>query len=572
MAFAEVNRLSPAASARAAVYWQATAPYVRRAFSLQDCNPRSATYGCCDRQFWQYRTISGFAAATMQQLALPFAVLFANEFPGNEWHDDAGVLDRARAAMLFWARLQHPSGAFDEWYRNEHSYCATAFTTFGISEVLLRLRPFLSEDEVRRISHAISRAARWLSDRFNGLVMNQNLASCAALWNAYECSGDTALKHAFDAAWTRTLGHQDAEGWFPEYGGADVGYSLLALDLLACLYARGWSDALSTAKPLCSFLASFGYPASDFAGGLGSRGTEHAFAYGAEVFAPHIPEAAILATHLRSGLIAKRLCRPESVDDRYLAYFYLPSYVLTASLGASGADAEAQNATAIVWPSAGFRIRCTPAASLVCSLNRMGAFAICTAKSIHRNFGYWAETTDGRRWASCGWRRPDSAWNPQREPIEVSGRFVAVDDSLPLVRGEAAFRFVTQRLFRWSALAEFFHRHLTARTINRRRYGPFSFSRALVPQGEDLIVRDEIRRIGAGANVRSIAPTADIDVHSPSSRMSGSTCVDSIAIAGSIAEAWAQELNAKGRLSLTTIYQPDEAGQLRFVSIRIEER
>jgi hypothetical protein len=54
--------------------------------------------------------------------------------------------------------------------------------------------------------------------------------------------------------------------------------------------------------------------------------------------------------------------------------------------------------------------------------------------------------------------------------------------------------------------------------------------------------------------------------------MSGSTCVDSIAIVGSIAEAWAQELNVKGRLSLTTIYQPDEAGQLRFVSIRIEER
>ena len=134
---------------------------------MQDCNPRSATYGCCDRQFWQYRTISGFAAATMQQLALPFAVLFATEFPGNEWHNDTAMLDRARSAMLFWARLQHPSGAFDG-DRNEHSYCATAFTTFGIAEALLRLRPFLAEDEVRRVSAAISRAASWLTTRFNG--------------------------------------------------------------------------------------------------------------------------------------------------------------------------------------------------------------------------------------------------------------------------------------------------------------------------------------------------------------------------------------------------------------------
>src|SRR5262249_16035247 len=158
---------------------------------------------------------------------------------------------------------------------------------------------------------------------------------------------------------------------------------------------------------------------------------EHAFAYGAEVFAPHIPEAAALAKHLRSGVSAKLLCRPESVDDRYLAYFYLPSYALTASLGPSTADAEASDASRIVWPHAGFQILRPPAASLVCSLNRMGAFTICTGKSIHRNFGYWAETTDGRRWASCGWRPSESAWSPQGEAIEASGRFVAVDDALP---------------------------------------------------------------------------------------------------------------------------------------------
>ena len=155
--------------------------------------------------------------------------------------------------------------------------------------------------------------------------MNQNLASCAALWNAGECVDDRRLKRAFEAVWMQTLRHQSSEGWFPEYGGADVGYSLLALDLLGSLYTRRCPDALAAAQPLCRFLASFGYPGSDFAGGLGSRGTAHAFAYGAEVFAPHLQEAVGLATNLRAGLKAKRLCRPESVDDRYLAYFYLPS-------------------------------------------------------------------------------------------------------------------------------------------------------------------------------------------------------------------------------------------------------
>ena len=99
-----------------ALYWRLTQPAVRRALSLQDGNPASATFGCCDRSFWHYRTVSSFPAATMQQLALPFAMLFATPFPGNEWYHDAEMLDRARAAMLFWARAQHPCGAVDEWY------------------------------------------------------------------------------------------------------------------------------------------------------------------------------------------------------------------------------------------------------------------------------------------------------------------------------------------------------------------------------------------------------------------------------------------------------------------------
>jgi hypothetical protein len=53
--------------------------------------------------------------------------------------------------------------------------------------------------------------------------------------------------------------------------------------------------------------------------------------------------------------------------------------------------------------------------------------------------------------------------------------------------------------------------------------------------------------------------------------MSGSAVLDGIAIASSTAKAWAQELNAKGRLSLKTVYQPDSAGRLRLISIRTNE-
>ena len=148
------------------IYWRVTEPAVRRAMSLQDFNPASATYGCLDRSFWQYRTIASFPAATMQQVALPFAVLFESNFAGNAWHGSEEMLARARAAMLFWARSQHASGAVDEWYRHEHSYCATAFTCFGIAEACLRLGNHLAAADRDEIVRAVGRAARWLGGRF----------------------------------------------------------------------------------------------------------------------------------------------------------------------------------------------------------------------------------------------------------------------------------------------------------------------------------------------------------------------------------------------------------------------
>jgi hypothetical protein len=238
-------------------YWPATAPQVRRAMTLQDANPASATYGCCDRTFWQYRTISSFAAATMQQLALPFAVLCTTSFTGNEWYGSNQMLDRAASAMLFWSRLPHRCGAVDEWYRHEHSYCATAFTTYGISEALLLLENRLEPAQRDGVLRALTRAGDWLSTRFNDRVMNQNLASCAALWNLHTCTGAARYKTACASVWRRTLENQDGEGWFAEYGGADLGYSLLALDLLAALDRRGFSEAHAAASRLSRFVASF---------------------------------------------------------------------------------------------------------------------------------------------------------------------------------------------------------------------------------------------------------------------------------------------------------------------------
>jgi hypothetical protein len=549
------------------IYWRVTQPAVRRAMSLQDFNPASATYGCCDRPFWQYRTISSFPAATMQQLALPFAVLFQAGFAGNEWYRSGEMLERARAAMLFWARSQHRSGAVDEWYRNEHSYCATAFTTFGIAESCLRLGEHVTASDRQTLLAALTASASWLADRFNEEVMNQNLAAAAALWNVHLLTGDLRFKAAFEKTWQHTLEHQDREGWFIEYGGADPGYGLLALDLLACLHQRGAAGAERAAEALSGFLAALTVSKSDLAGRLGSRGTEHSFAFGAEAFATTNADAARIALHLRCAILSDAVPSPATVDDRYLAYFYLPSFVMTASLG-DRPIAAMTDIRSRAFAHSGFHVVLGRSGAVVCSTRRNGAFNLYAASGpVHRNLGYWIETRDARRFASCAWSSNAVQAQPETDRLTVEGRFVQVDDNLPLLRHEVAFRAATQWVLRAPAVAERFHRFVKRRKITRKVAAPLSFARELRWTDDRLIVTDTLRTRDGGAPCRLVIPAADIEVHSPSARLSGSSATDAIRVPRTTAEAWAERINQAGALVLVTTYEANADGQLTFVGI-----
>ncbi len=563
------------------VYARLTVPMVARAMSLQDFNPRSRTFGCCDRPYWHYKTLAGFPAATMQQLALPFAILHATPFHGNPYHDDRAMLDRAVAAMRFWCRCQHRTGSFDEWYRHEYSYCATAFTAFGMSECLILLKDRLAPavfDEVR--SHVLS-ACDSLAERFNAEVMNQNLAACAALWNVFRLTDDARWRGALETKWGATLDHADGEGWFREYGGADLGYCTLALDLLACLDRRGCDlDLFAPAERLCRFIASFACGSGGFAESLGSRGTEHAFPFGLDSFADRIPAAATAAIHLRRGYLEDRLPTPASVDDRYFAYFYLPQFALACTMPAEEPPAPSGSAecAAACWPSSGFRIWGGPQGTVVCSLRRQGGFNLyAPGLPVHTNLGYWIETRDRRRFTSAAWNEgaidaeesPDIGGEPDRPSCRVRGRFARVDDALPLAGGSVLFRFFSERVLRFPRLGEWFQSWLKQWKIMRRDAAPLTFERRLVWKEGELLVSDVIQAQGGCPSLRAVGPVADIEVHSPSAKLSAAGGRTAVSIDDAAAARLAETLNAARSLRLQTRYCPDDAGMLRLASFQI---
>ncbi len=623
-----------------APYAALTLAQVPRALSLEDANPRSRTYGCCDRAFWQYRTVADFPAATFQQLALAFAALASTPFPGTVHAGDEGMRERARAALRFWCAAGRRDGSFDEWYRNERSYCATAFTTFGMAETVLALDGHLAPTDRDAAVAALRRSARWLADRWNPWVMNQNLAACAGLLGAHLATGDVWMRDACARKWGETLRRLDDEGWFPEYGGADLGYATLALDLLAALDRRGApGDVLGTAAKACRYLATFACRSGGLAERLGSRGTSHAFPYGAEAFADRVPEAAALAVHLRRGLERGELLGP-AADDRYFAYFYLPQFALActvrrsaetapapqpappappppappaknfsvshgilprgnasdcksfakslgpaaagpATTGAAAAGPAATAAAAcagapadVAWSRSGFRVWRRAAGDVVCSLRRQGAFNVYVdGRPPHHDLGYWVETEKGERWTSARWNDGEvdcsvGARIGARDgaavggPVTVRGRFVRVDDDLPLVRRAVAFHVLTRTVLRFGSLAERFQSAVKRRRILARRHAPLAFERTLRWDEGALRVRDVLTALAGCPALRAVRPADDAEGPSPSARLSGAAAPGRRRVDEETARAFAARLAAAGRLVLETVYAPDASGRL----------
>lgn len=541
-----------------------------RAFTLQDLNPLSRTYGCCDRGFWNYKTVTDFPSGAMQQLALAFAILYSVPFEENTYHGDPVILERARSAMLYWARTMHRSGAVDEWYRNEISYCATAFTTFGMAESLRMLGGQLDPSDIEVLKESVLRAARWLAKRFNPWVMNQNLAACVALWSAFVYTGEPWLRSAAVDKWEKTLKYWNPEGWFCEYGGPDLGYSTLALDLLALLGRSKCSvDLLGTAGDLCQFIASFICRSGDLAGGLGSRGTCHTFPYGTEVFAQSIPAATCLAAHLRREFGRGNLVSPENVDDRYLAYFYLPQFALACTATPLPEPCALLPSSDRYWSASRFVISHSGPADLVCSLNRNGAFNLyASGLPCHRNWGYWVETEDGERWTSAGWVSDAiTHYGVENGRIDVSGPFVRVDDSLPLERWGSAFHFVSRWLFRSNRLAELSQHLIKERKIATRKPVPLTIDRQIFWEGSDLCVCDRIHKSGRVPVFRRLAPAADFEAHSPSARMGSGLLPECIPVGQTNPTAWAQRLSQEGVIRLKATYAQDALGRMRFRSM-----
>jgi hypothetical protein len=492
-----------------------------RALALVDLSPLSPTFGCADRAFWYYRTITDFYGATWQQAMLGFAALHLLDSGGGDaqW---ATVWRDAAAAMLgWWARRQHRDGSFDEWYRNERSYCPTAITAAGAALTMHLLGDDLPNDTRQLALSSLERAGHWLEPRYNAAVMNQNLAAAVALQGLAGLTGEERWRGAAQARLERVSRAQDAEGWFLEYGGADLGYSTLALDFLAASHLLGAEQARPMARRLAAFLGAVQGCGPGLPGRLGSRGTAHMFPFGALYFAADDAGAAMLARRWLEALEAGHGPDLRIVDDRYFAYFYFPQFALAAlwlerSRASAIPPAAVRTEPATDLPGSGFIVQRRADMSLTVSRRLGGALAIQTADAPPVYHLGYEIVAGGRRYSSAVWS--DAPVHAVAcAAIAATAEFQATASGVPLERLMVPFQ-IAVRTLATSRLAGMFQESVKARMIAPRRPLPLRLDRDIRLEGDAVVVTDRLV-LGAGLEaVERLAVAGQISMHSPSAR------------------------------------------------------
>lgn len=317
------------------IYIEYALKEVPRLLGQLDKNEDSPTFGCFDRNFWHYR-IRDYPDTRLQYATLTLAILYNVKSSGNTWLKNPLMKKWATAAMFFWTKAQNPDGSFDEAYPSDRSQPATAFSLYFVAEAFDLMKDELNPDERDRIMNAMEKAVDFVWSGSEALsvargdpeVSNHDAGSVVALYKMYKLTGSERYRTRAQDMLESLLRHQNDEGWFPEYGGADIGYSTTTLFFLANYYRLSEdSDILNSLERLIRFISYFIHPEGSLGGEYGSRATSFMMPSGFEIISEDIPLAgAIAKLHLKAIKDGKVLT-PSKFDDANLCNFQFISYL-----------------------------------------------------------------------------------------------------------------------------------------------------------------------------------------------------------------------------------------------------
>ncbi len=293
-----------------------------KVLSQVDRDKHSKNFGDCDRNHWHLK-IRDFSSAILQQTGLTMALLYTLDFPGNVFYRKEVVKEWAEGTVYYWKSIQLRDGSFNEYYPNEHGFPPTAFSLYAMCEVYKRLQ---MKDE--KILCAFRKTAKYLSAHIEEKAYNQELASITALYSAYTVLAEDWILDGLDRKLERILKLQSKEGWFCEYGGADIGYLSVSLDMLAEYYWMSRDErVLEPLNRVVGFLQYFVHPDVSVGGEYASRNTIYFLPNGLQVMSNLGNETAKAMKRFLYQDSGKAFYFLDAVDDRYYSHYLLHSFL-----------------------------------------------------------------------------------------------------------------------------------------------------------------------------------------------------------------------------------------------------
>lgn len=480
---------------------------IPRLLSLEDRNPFSPTYGCCNREYWLCRS-TDFPSAIAQFGIHALALAWRHEMPGNPYFQQEKIRRWILAGMEYWMQIQKRDGSFDEFYPNERGWAGpTGFLLYAMIDSYRLLGGAFPDELKDRFFVACEKAAHYLI-RWDepGVLANHHAMAVLPVFEAARLLDSQALWEGYQIKLEEFYRYCDEEGWCLEYDGADPGYLSATVSFLGKIYKHretvpqiaSDSRMPQTMKRAVDFCAYFVYPNGHYAGTAGSRQTLHFYPHGFELLAPEYPLAAAVADRMLEGLRSGALVPPEIQADRYFQY-RIPELLLsyvdygkrpaeTTSLPCEGEPFERH------FPRGRFFMRKTETDYLVVNLGKGGIvkqFDLARRKLYLNDCGILLELEDGRLLTSQ-WVDPEYRTSVESGKLTVSGTAHLVPTKLFTPWKFIVFR-LAMLLLGWNTGLAYQIKGMIRRLLmTQAEKAPISFSRTIELQAERTVITDRL--------------------------------------------------------------------------------
>lgn len=295
---------------------------IPKLLTLLDRNAHSPTYGCFDRNFWQYKIID-FPSGMAQEFVWPLALAYDTDVPDNPFYQQPAIRDWVEAGIIYAAHSAHADGSCDDYFPYERAGGAAAFSLLACIESYTQLG--LNNPVALRF---FEQRADWLAHHNeSGRLTNHQALIVLCLERLSKLLQTSKWDKARVQRLERVLSWQNPEGWFQEYEGCDPGYHTLTISCLAQIYHLRPDPRLKEALiKAVELSAEFVHPDGSYGGEYTSRNTYNFFPHGFELVGQWMPEALGICDRFLIGL-ANGLA-PCYADDHIIGH-HTWNYLLT---------------------------------------------------------------------------------------------------------------------------------------------------------------------------------------------------------------------------------------------------